>query len=143
MLGQAMVGGFLGKNGRYSKRAQLPTYSRHTAHTIMLNCWTFFLLSQRTTVYSTQLSTRARSLLRPIACYNMMEPQAPSLKLFERPPSVTLVIVLVTIAVYYISRRRRTQLPPGPQGWPIIGNALVLTDSPWLKFTEWMYKYGE
>ncbi|KAI0297641.1 cytochrome P450 [Russula brevipes] len=34
-------------------------------------------------------------------------------------------------------------LPPGPRGYPIIGNALELRSQQWLKFTEWRKQYGD
>ena len=34
------------------------------------------------------------------------------------------------------------KLPPGPRGYPIIGNVLELRSQQWLKFTEWRKQYG-
>jgi hypothetical protein len=35
------------------------------------------------------------------------------------------------------------KVPPGPRGWPILGNALDLREKQWLKFSEWRKTYGE
>jgi len=39
-----------------------------------------------------------------------------------------------------LSQRR---LPPGPKGWPIIGNVFDIPQQyKWVKYTEWAHKYG-
>jgi hypothetical protein len=54
----------------------------------------------------------------------------------------TLLGFFVLSAVRYVTSPYR-KLPPGPRGYPIIGNALELRSQQWLKFTEWRKKYGQ
>jgi len=53
---------------------------------------------------------------------------------------------LFALGVFWIViaklRRPRPSLPPGPKGWPIVGNALDLpTIRPWEKYHEWCDTY--
>ncbi|TFY60461.1 hypothetical protein EVG20_g7406 [Dentipellis fragilis] len=57
---------------------------------------------------------------------------------------VVAVICLFLAFVVRGSVQRRRGYPPGPLGWPIIGNALQLPSRKhWLKFDEWSKKYGD
>jgi len=57
-------------------------------------------------------------------------------------------LCLAGVGVYLIKqaviKKNPTPYPPGPRGWPLIGNVLDMPRvKPWLTFTEWGQKYGD
>jgi hypothetical protein len=54
---------------------------------------------------------------------------------------VILGLVILYTARYLASPYRK--LPPGPRGYPIIGNLLELGAGQRLKYSEWQKKYGQ
>ena len=57
--------------------------------------------------------------------------------------SIFLSLLFTFRAIHSYPRRRGLPYPPGPSGWPIIGNLLNLpSKSTWLTYTEFSKKYG-
>jgi hypothetical protein len=60
--------------------------------------------------------------------------------------SIGVILGLVTLVVLYAARYFASpyrKLPPGPHGYPIIGNILEMGAGQWLKFSEWHKTYGQ
>ena len=50
---------------------------------------------------------------------------------------------VTTLLVIKARQKTRLPLPPGPRGWPVIGNAFdIPKDREWLTFMDWSRKYG-
>ncbi|KAG2158979.1 cytochrome P450 [Suillus bovinus] len=62
-------------------------------------------------------------------------------------PNVTGLVCLACVGVYLFKRvfgKKNPPYPPGPPGWPLIGNVLDMPHiRPWLTFAEWGKKYGD
>ncbi|KAG2104686.1 cytochrome P450 [Suillus discolor] len=59
-----------------------------------------------------------------------------------------LCLTGVTIGVYLVKqvviKKNPAPYPPGPRGWPLIGNILDIPHiKPWLTFSAWGQKYGD
>ncbi|EJD39100.1 cytochrome P450 [Auricularia subglabra TFB-10046 SS5] len=61
-------------------------------------------------------------------------------------PTAAAVAVVAASAVYvvFLKFRSTPKLPPGPQGVPLLGNALSIpAEHPWLRFSAWSKTYGD
>ncbi|KAG1864813.1 cytochrome P450 [Suillus subluteus] len=58
------------------------------------------------------------------------------------------LLCLTGVGVYLVkqvvTKKNPAPYPPGPRGWPLIGNVLDMPRvKPWLTFTKWGQKYGD
>lgn len=54
-----------------------------------------------------------------------------------------VAIVLATFTITRCLSIRRRKYPPGPPGWPILGNMLDLpVNKHWLQYDSWTKQYG-
>jgi hypothetical protein len=61
------------------------------------------------------------------------------------PFSLTDLLLLVTgIAfLYWVTKKTPHSLPPGPKGWPFVGNLLdIPKETFYKKYSEWAQMYG-
>ncbi|KAI0092430.1 cytochrome P450 [Irpex rosettiformis] len=60
--------------------------------------------------------------------------------------TITLAIILAVLSAVLLTRRhkRLRDLPPGPPGWPILGNLFDLPkEYPWIVYSNWSKTYGD
>lgn len=63
--------------------------------------------------------------------------------LFKQPVGLSLVLPLIAgVVVFLYTRPHSRRKPPGPPGWPLIGNALDFGPQKWLAFARWGETYG-
>ncbi|KAH6919266.1 cytochrome P450 [Coprinopsis sp. MPI-PUGE-AT-0042] len=65
-------------------------------------------------------------------------------RLTRWPVLTGIGIALTGASLSYYARRWRKRLPPGPTGYPLVGNALQMpTEEPWRVYNQWAEKYGD
>ncbi|KAH6899483.1 O-methylsterigmatocystin oxidoreductase [Coprinopsis sp. MPI-PUGE-AT-0042] len=65
---------------------------------------------------------------------------------YRQHPFVATSVLVGTLTLLRFSLRRKesTPLPPGPRGYPLIGNVLdIPTEHPWQVYSDWSKKYGD
>ncbi|ESK85543.1 cytochrome p450 [Moniliophthora roreri MCA 2997] len=62
---------------------------------------------------------------------------------FTITTSLNFALISVTIWIIYLNRKRPGKLPPGPKGYPLVGNIFQLQNRPWHTFVEWKKTYGD
>ncbi|KAK7041609.1 hypothetical protein VNI00_009199 [Paramarasmius palmivorus] len=59
-------------------------------------------------------------------------------------PSVLVLLLAVLSVLLYRQARPKKKLPPGPKGYPLVGNLLQLdADRPWHTLVKWKKEYGD
>lgn len=57
--------------------------------------------------------------------------------------AVAIALALCVVVNLYVKKRRAVKIPPGPKGYPIVGNLLDWPkEKEWVTFAQWREQYG-
>jgi hypothetical protein len=82
----------------------------------------------------------------PLGLLEALKSSLPQLWLRVQDHKIFSIGAILSLVVLYTARYLASpyrKVPPGPRGYPIIGNLLELKPGQWLKFSEWQKKYGQ
>lgn len=86
------------------------------------------------------------NLIKASCAYLCYQVSQSSSKNFSMSPVSFIVFVIIILSSTLLLRRRKSrrgQLPPGPPGWPIVGNMFQLGSMPHRTLNDLRDKYGE
>jgi hypothetical protein len=81
-----------------------------------------------------------------IDLHNVSKSSIPHLQQAMKDNGILSIGLIIGLVLFYTTRYIASpyrKLPPGPPGYPIIGNLLELKSAQWLKYSEWKKKYGQ
>lgn len=69
---------------------------------------------------------------------------SPTMVLNNSVYAISAIGLALYLLKLWLARRSALPLPPGPKGYPLIGNAYDIPHHyPWLTYAEWAHNYGD
>ncbi|KAL4259692.1 hypothetical protein AB1N83_007767 [Pleurotus pulmonarius] len=126
-------------------RARKNFFGQLTEYVRNLNCkgeqWLLWALHTKTSRHMNGLqSPLPESDKYPdVGTSPLQDTQPPMIRDF----TFAVVALLLTFVGYHQRRKSRLSLPPGPKGYPVVGNLFELpSQQQWIKFLEWSNEYN-